>query len=268
VRKLKEYKVLIDVNILISASIFYVIKEFKFSIKHRSYDVCKSLFNFFKKNVDRKIGIYTKKISSTSERVLEDAILKTIREKSKFNKKSNEKSILEYNSIIYSECVRNLEENKEYLIRETVNEQKINKLMSDVLIFFRVKMKNAIEKKNPKQKIEKLKERRPKYWLNKIKKQVRIYQAKNNFPFYFKLHNKFVNSGPGVEDIELLAQAIYFNNIFSKKNVKFYFASMDHHFVEIEEKGKINDFIPLEIKKKYGVECLKPDKILNIIKST
>ena len=265
---MKGFKVLVDANILVSASIFYASKEFglKVGIKHRFYDKCKSLINLFRDRIDDKIGIYTKTIDIISNRVLRDAILRTIREASQNDSKFDEKILLEIFSIIYSESLRRLEENKDCLVRETINETKINKIMTEVLVFFNVIIKKEIEKQNPKIEIERIKNIKASSWIMKLSKSTKFDEARRSFPSYSTLKRKFIDSSPGIEDIELLSQAIYFNELYSKEQIKFYLASMDHHFVEIEKDGKINSFVPLLIKEKFSVDCLKPEKILGLIK--
>lgn len=166
-RKLKGFKVLIDANILVSASIFYMGKGFglKVGIKHRFYDKCKSLINLFRNRIDEKIGIYTKSIDIISNRVLRDAILRTIKETCQNDSKIDEKILLEVFSIIYSESLRRLEENKDCLIRETVNETKINKIMPEVLVFFNFIIKREIEKQNPKIEIERIRNIKASSWI-------------------------------------------------------------------------------------------------------
>lgn len=264
-KKLDEYKVLIDANILVSASVFYLSKELGFQIKHPFYDPCKSLINYFGKNIDKKIGFYTKLVDTVSNRVLRDSILSTIKETCPNHLKSEEKS-LEICSIIYSEVLRKFEENKDCLLKETVNEKEVQKQLGPILIFFRVNLKREIEKQNPKPVFEGLKRFKGKSYMARIIKETRFEEAKKMSRHYGILKKKFIDSAPGMEDMELLAQAIYFYNLFFKNSIKFYLASTDHHFVEIELYNEINDLVPKLIKQKFGVECLKPNKILNELK--
>ena len=261
---MKEYKVLVDANILVAASILYTSSDF--GLKHRDYVKCKTLINFFKNNVDRKIGFYTKSIDITSNRVLSDAILNTIREVSQDNAQIDGEKLLGVFSVIYSESLRRLEENKDCLLRETVNEERIKKLMSDVLLFFHVYIKKEIEKQNPRHELERVKNIKATSWILKMVKSAKFDEARRSFPHYGILRRKFIESPPGSEDIELLSHAIYFNELYSKRDIQFYLVSMDHHFVEINKEGVINNFVPNFIENKWGVKCLNPEKIMEIIK--
>lgn len=263
-KKLKGHKVLVDANILVSASICYTSKDF--GLKHRFYDDCKSLINLFKKKVDKKIGFYTKLIDMTSNRVLSDALLNTIREISQGDSSIDEEPLFEVFSVIYSECLRRLEENKDYLVRETVNESKVTRLMGKVLLFFNMNIKKEIERRNPKPELERAKKIKAKSSMGKIIKTAKIEEARKLCPHYGTLKRKFIESGPGMEDMKLLAEAIYFKDIFSGRKIKFYLTSLDHHFVEIDKHEKVNDLVPSLIKKEFGVECVKPNKILKILK--
>lgn len=261
---MKGYKVLLDASVLVAASIHYTSKDF--GLKHRFYDKCKTLLNYFKNNVDKKIGFYTRSIDITSNRVLSDAILSTIKEISQNDSNIDEQRLLEIFSVIHSESLRRLEENKDYLVRETVNEDKISKLMSKVLLFFRVDLKNEIERRNPKLELERVKKIKATSWIMRTVRYTKIDEAKRLFPHYGTLRRKFIDSPPGTEDMELLSQAIYFNELFSKQKIKFYLISTDYHFVEINKNERINDFVPMFIKEKLRVNCLSPDKFLELVK--
>jgi hypothetical protein len=265
VRKLRGYKVLVDSNILVSSSIYYTSKDLGIPIKHRFYDMCKTLINYFRKNIDKKIGFYTKRIDMTSNRVLSDAVLSTVREISKKDSRVKEKKLLAAFSVIYSESLRRLEENKDYLLKETVNEIKTNKLRRRISYFYK-KIKKEIQKRNPQFELERAKKIKATSPIMKTIRFARIQEAKRKFPHYGILVRKFIESGPGREDIQLLSEAIYFKEVFVKNKIKFYLASTDHHFVEIEKNGIVNDFVPHLIKEEFNIECLKPDKILKVIK--
>lgn len=268
VKKLKGYKVLVDANVLVSASILYVSKDFglKDALKHKFYDTSKSLINLFERKIDNKIGIYTRLVDTTSNRVLSNAILRRIKDVGN-NPKIEKEKLLENYSIIYSECLRRLEKNKDCLILETVNKDIVNKLMqNEVFPFLSIILPREIEKQNPADKIKKINTIKGDTGFWPIIRYVKKNEAFMSFPHYFILKRKFLDSKPGAEDVELLSQAIYFKNLYSKQNIKFYFASTDQHFIEVSRDGKINDFIPKRIKEKFDIECLKPENVLDIIK--
>ncbi len=268
VRNLKGHKILVDANVLIAASILYTGKELglKDGLKHQFYNQCKTLINVFSKRIDEKIGFYTKLVDDTCDKVLRKAVLNTIEEIKKNNSEVEEEKLLNAFSVIYSESLRRLEENKEYLVKETVNKSKVEKFMAEVLLFFNVTLKREIEKHNPKIKLEKAKNIKATSWKMRIVRSARIEEATRSFPYYGVLKRKFIDSSPDLGDIELLAQSMYFNDFFAKTKTPFYLASTDHHFVGIERNKEINDFVPALIKNILGVECLKPDQILSIKK--
>ncbi|MBU0962921.1 MAG: hypothetical protein KKD48_03375 [Nanoarchaeota archaeon] len=196
-------------------------------------------------------------MEKTSSRVLKDAVISTINESNGLK--------LENLSVIYSESLRRLEENKKCLIRETVNEEKVDKLMNEVLLFFNRDLKKELEKRDPRRELNRAKQiKGGGIWS--IIRFAKIQNAKISFPHFNTLRNKFINSAPDMEDIELLAQAIYFYNLYLSESINFYFASIDHHFVEIEKDGIVNSFVPDLIKEKFKVECLKPEKVFGLIK--
>jgi len=267
--KLTEPKVFIDANILVSASILYVGKELglKNGLKHTFYDRCKTLINIFKKRIDDKIGIYTKLVDVTANRVMRDALLSTIKETSRNESTVDEQKMLTVFSVIYSECIRRSEENKDALVRETVNEDKINKLRDKAWEFFNVTLKNEIEKHNPKAKIEHAKNIKGSSLIMRAVRFTKIQDAKTfSFPHYGTLKLKFIDSGIGSEDLQLFLQALYFNELYAKQNISFYFCSLDHHFVEIEKDGLVNDFVPAQIKEIFKMQCSKPEKIIPLVK--
>lgn len=267
-KKLKGYKILIDANVLVSASILYVCKEFglKDALKHQFYDTSKSLINLFERKIDEKMGIYTRRVDITSNRVLSTAILSTIKNVSN-NPEIKKEKLLEVFSIIYSECLRRLEKNKDCLILETVNQNIVNKWMqNEVFSFLNIILPKEIEKHNPNIELERVKKLKATSQIMKMVKFTKFEEARRYFPHYYILKRKFLDSKPGTEDVELLSQAIYFKDLYSKQNIKFYFASTDQHFVEVSKDGIANNFVPNRIKEKFDVECLKPEKILDIIK--
>ncbi|MBN2112409.1 hypothetical protein JW707_04915, partial [Candidatus Woesearchaeota archaeon] len=216
--------------------------------------------------IDKKIGFYTNSVDITSTSVLSNAVLKNINKASEKLPKGNVGKLFETFSAIHSESLRRLEENKGYLVRETVNESKVDGYLKNVLLFFNLKLKKEIEKMNPQPKLERLKAMRPTSSMWRTIKQVKYDAIIRECPHYGTLKNKFVDFPPDMGDIALLAQAIYFHELFSKAKLKFYLASTDHHFVEIEKNDTVNDFVPSKIKEEFGFECLRPSKVLDQLK--
>ncbi len=128
-------KVLVDANVLVAASVKAFITEVGLEFKHHFYDISKPLFDFFSNNLEKRIGIYTEIIETTSTRVLSEAIIGDL-EEHELKKRCNVKRLFEYYSLILSECIIHLKENMNSLTREPVNEKRLKAMSSDILNFY------------------------------------------------------------------------------------------------------------------------------------
>lgn len=242
-------------------------KDIGCSIKHRDYDESKTLMNYFRENVDKKEGIYTNLVGKSCNSKLSKAVSITIEEISKIGKIKDEAAILQSFSVIYSECLRRLEENKEYLVRETVNENEVKKVIGKILVFYNYTLKGIIKSMNPQKKIDQmLSKGRFLGPIGRTIKYVNIQNIKKEAPHFNILLEKFVNSSPDGNDLELLAQTIYFNKVYSKDQIECVLCSKDRHFVAIESNGKVQDVVPSNIYSEFKVRCLSPQNALKKLK--
>lgn len=260
---------MVDTCTLVSASINSLIEELGVNIKHHFYEYSKPLFKHFKENIDKKEGIFTKEIESSADYEINKAVLSEIDFICSKGELSKE-GLLDRFSIIQSESIRNLKENKDILIKETINEKEIIKLIPFVWQFF-YELGNRIKKEDPIEKAKEILKYEPKIkGLKGFIKGVRIKQQKEDFQGYNWLINKFIRNPPSIRDQEILAQAMYLKQIYQKKEeILFFIASTDTHFVALRSKeGKIlNPFVPERIKERFGIDCEWPDLIKEKITS-
>ena len=69
-----QNKVIVDTNVLVSASIQFSVKESKMEVKHRFHDQSWQLFELFRNNLAKRIGIITRTVEVESFGVLLKAL--------------------------------------------------------------------------------------------------------------------------------------------------------------------------------------------------
>lgn len=254
---LSQNKVLVETNVLVSASINRLIEDLDIKVEHKFYNISKPLFEYFKKNIEKRVGIFTSKIEQSSKDVLKKAIEDEIKSKEDVK---NRKKLFNRLTSLYAESIRELNENMNLLSREPVNENEIAKNNQMVLIFYS-KLKREIIKYDPVKKGSREANTVSKRF-KKLAKRIYISQYKKD-SLYNKLRNILVVSPPNLNDIEILSQAIYFKKVFSKdRKIKFFLASTDHHFSKIRKDKELNTFIPDKINETFGIICDWPNEIL------
>lgn len=254
---MKQDKVLVDVNVIISASIFYLFEEMGVKFKHQFYDISKPLFDFFEEN--REIGIFTEEIENSTTGIPRKAIEDEI---NSFDKKEiEEKKLFDNLSFILSESERRLEKNKKILTRiAKIKKKDISKKMSEILMFYN-NLKGELEQYNP------IKEGKVKSFLaprsvRRVAKNIYIEQARE-YSLYYKLKKILVDKPINANDIQILAHATYLKKFYSKiTETRMFVASTDHHFSPIRENKPLNNFIPERIEGEFKVICDWPDNIL------
>lgn len=254
---MRQDKVLVDVNVIISASIFYLFEGIDVRFKHQFYDISKSLFDFFEEN--REIGIFTEEIENSTTGIPRKAIEDEI---NSFDKKEiDEKKLFDNLSLILSESERQLEENKKILTRVAkIKEKDISKKMSEILMFYN-NLKGELEQYNPVKEGKFRSSWVPRF-VRREAKNIYIQQAKE-YSLYYKLKKILVDKPINANDIQILAHATYLKEFYSKfTETRLFIASTDHHFSPVRENKLLNNFIPKRIEGKFEIICDWPDNIL------
>lgn len=259
-------KVFVDANVLVSASICLMIKELNIEFKHHFHVISEPLLAFFSKNVSKRIGFFTDLIENTCSNVLSDAIDDEIKGYRDKNPNINQAQLLTAFSFILSESIRQLRYNMSLLIREPVDGYTVME-NKDLVIRFYDELRELIAQKNPSAEIEEKMKSVPRKF-ERAMTFVYKFQDSEEMKAYSKLRKKFIESPPNMNDIEILAQAIYFKDIFSKEEAtNLILVSTDQHFSKITlSKSNLAKIVPENIKKKFNIICDWPDEVLSMIK--
>lgn len=259
-----NFKVLIDTNILVSASISQIISKLNCKLEHHFYEFSKPLLDYFRKNIKYRVGVFTPKIESSAKQVLISAIESKIKDLKDDGLKGELRKFETY-SYILQESITNLTRNTNILIREPINEKAMKKITHKVFGFY-ARLIEDLERKNPKKSASRQASSLPPY-IKKLGRRIYKTQEEEKFRLYYKLKNKFDRDPPDMGDVQILSQGVYFleNNTFGK-DVKILLASTDHHFSKIREDKELNDFVPKTIYQKLGIYCDWPHEILKILK--
>ena len=257
-------KVLIDTNVLVSASISQIILKLNCKVEHHFYEYSKPLIDYFHKNIKYRLGVVTPKIENSARRVLITAIEGKIKDLKDENLQEELKKMETY-SYLLQESITNLTRNIDILVREPINEKEMKGMTHSVFGFY-ARMMEDLERENP----DKIVNRQTSYVPSHIKGVARsVYKNQENkrLKLYYKLRNKFERDKPDIGDVQILSQAVYFltHNIFGK-DTKILLASTDHHFSKIREDKELNDFVPKAIYNNFRVYCDWPHEILKILK--
>ncbi len=258
-----NFKVLVDTNVLVSASINQLIIKLNCNIKHHFYDLSQPLFEYFRKNIDKRIGIFTPEIENSAKEILIRAIDSEIKDMSNKNIREKLKEIEIY-SFILQESTSSLVKNMDILIREPINERAIKQITHQVFAFYN-RLTIELRQKDPEKVVNYLTYSLPKNF-KKLARGIFTKQQNQELGLYYKLANKFERDPPDIKDVRILSQAIYFfrNKIFGE-NIQILLASTDHHFSRIRDDKELNDFVPLKIYNELNVYCGWPDEILKIL---
>jgi len=261
-------KAVLDVCVLISASIHHNARELNVLIKHDHYDRSKSLINYLDKHREKEIGLYTESIKQSAVNCIKDAVSKTIEQIKSKEKTLDEKKLLEIFEIIATSCIIRLDNNFKVLkLERKFKKMEIGELRGQVLGFYYI-LKSKIEKMDPEIRIKNFLRSKQGKRIRGLRRYIKIQNIRNETPHnYYILKNKFSGNEfkKMLGDVDVLAETIYLHKKYKKKDIKVMLISNDYHFVAIGKKN-INKFVPDEIKKRFNIYCLNPEEGLQIIK--
>jgi len=255
-------KVIIDASVLIAASLNHTSRELGGKlIQDHFYKISNPLFNYFKKNIDKEIGIVTLDIENSARAKIISALIRKISQLTHVSRNQLSTHLNDYSETLMY-ITNSLLENMNLLTRVPVDETEISRLALKIHSFYE-NLKIKLRKKNPKRRIDK----RAEEGFPGLKGYFRQFakeDEKENLVVYKKLLKKLNNNPPDINDCRILAQAIY----LSKRREAFIFiASTDYHFskVKLDADDALNTFIPDSIMREFDIKCDWPDNILKIL---
>lgn len=258
-------KIIIDTNVLVSASILQNIAELETEIKHEFYDQSIQLFSLFNTPVSNKAGYLVPKVKSESFIVLAKAVKSVFVPSTLVNARRKE--------IFYNDAVAiiNASEHKmrklmgllEYLELEEskiqTNLAAVRNMSSDLMNEWRKKY----QKYNWRVQETKVRSKpivTEKHWKLDQKKEV-VHAHKKQIDRESRQLYRFQRKHPNLADERILAESITLKTLLEKTEVisSFMIASCDSGFFSpyIGSDG-ISNTVTTEIHTRFGIVCDYP----------
>jgi len=262
---MSDPKVVVDTNVLVSASILRNISELDTEIKHEFYDQSIQLFSLFRKYRSKRIGYLVPKVRTESFSVLSKAVKSVFVPSTLQDPKRKE--------IFYNDAVAiiNASEHKmrdlmKLLFSEKLDEQKITTNLKNIKKMSAYLMNQWNQKYNRKGWRTRESKKRSKsimkeiYWKEEQKKEV-VYTHKGQIDRESRQIYRFQRKHPNWQDERILAESITLKQKLEDKTEKFNFmiASCDSGFFSpyIGLEG-VSDTVTREIQQRFNIRCDYP----------
>lgn len=250
-----KYKVFLDTSTLIAASICLTIEAIGEEIKDIFYDEATRLISIIKKNVNKRIGITTFTVEEEAHNVLDKAVER------KLNQRINDRAkVFELLSISVNACDFRLRKVLSYVLREPINPVEAGRAYMSVALMYNNLEEDALKLPKPAA----IMTNAAPFFLNKAE-IFEIYRTQDEI-INAQLTNLIYNP---IEDSDkmILAQAVCLCTLYheTEKDVTFYFASTDHHFVPVRRRGLTSRQVTEKIETNYGIIAEKPHEIFLVL---
>ena len=248
---------LVDTNVLISASTYTASEEIGVNLKHPFFDQCTNLIGLFKKHLTKRIGVITTVIEEEAFNVLGKAVRQEI-EKEGIDRKITFQTL----SIIINSCEDKMRRIISYLLREPIDDHEAAHWYMKVCNMYE-KLKEIAFESDPQLEAA----WKASHAAIRFKKLAHnIYIKQENIKFLQAM--RLLYDEPNDTDKKILAQAIYLLQLYKKtesEKVKLYLASTDTHFSPKRIKGGSESrIITDEIFGQFGIICDWPAQIFSI----
>lgn len=248
-----RFKVFIETSVLVAASTYMVSKPLSFEIKDTFYDESMRLISLLRKHINKQIGITTLYVVDEAYHVLGRVIERMLSERIEDKAK-----LYEALSITINSCENKLREVLSSLSQLPTNPEETAKLRFLVTEMYAENEKKAAFLPKPAIPMVKIAPR----FLSK-KELFKIYKKQDEI-LHFQLTNLLFNP---VEDSDkrILAQAAYFAKLHKEtegKNIKYFLASTDYHFVPYRRGMLVSRQVTDNIEEDFfGIVCDRPHQI-------
>ncbi len=258
-----DHKVIIDTCVLIAASISHACTEIGGrTIEDSFYKISNPLFEYFRKNIDKHIGIVTQEIENSARDRMENVVLNAIARIIRISKRELKNNVRNYSiTLIFINDALN--KNINLLTRIPVNEEEISKIYNRVSFFYKDLTKKLFAK-DPYKNVKKITRKAGRF--GSLIHPFALRDERLNFIAYTKLIKKFQMYPPDLRDQRILSQAIYLKERKIFLDACICIASTDYHLSKIRfNDGSLSTFVPDEIENRLHIKCGPPDEILELL---
>jgi predicted nucleic acid-binding protein len=257
-----RYKVIVDTNVLIAASLNHACQEIKgVQLKDHFYQISKPLFDYFRVNIHKYEGIITSEIENSARDQIVNAVIKKISKEANLPQKRLKKYLSNYSMTLIL-IIDSLNRNLNLLTRIPIDESAINRTAKRVATFYDDLLTKLPD---PKRIIRKRTKQAPR-GMQKFFKEFAKEDEAPNIIASKKIKRKLERDPPNRNDYRILGLAIHLNDTVFKE-YSICLASTDHHFSRIKYlDGSLASYIPDWIERRFHIKCDWPDTILKILK--
>ena len=240
---------------LIASSIFLTAKTIGEEIKDVFYNESTRLMSIIKNNVNKRVGITTYVVEDEAYEVLNKAIERKLNQRI-----SDRAKVFELLSVAVNACESRLKEMLSFLVREPINPVEAAKMHIEVSLMYNEFESQALNLPKPAAMMTAA---APSF-LNKAE-IFEIYVSQDEI-LNSQLTNLIYNP---VEDSDkmILSQAAYLCKLYreSEKEILFYFASTDHHFVPVRKWNLESRQVTDAIESKFKILADRPQEIFLVL---
>jgi len=245
-----RYKVFLDTSTLIAASIYLTIEAIGKEIKDHFYDEATRLMSIIKKNINKRIGITTFIVEEEAYTVLERAVER------KLDQRVEREKVFELLSIAVNSCESRLRKVLSSVLREPINPVEAGQTYISVALMYNALEEQALKLPKPAAMMT---DAAPSF-LNKAE-IFEMYRSQDEI-LNSQLTNLIYNP---VEDSDkmILAQAACLCKLYkeTEKEICYFLASTDHHFVPVRRQRLTSRQVTDKIVTNFGIIAERPQKI-------
>jgi len=253
-------KVIVETSVLIGASIYIVAKELETTriIKDPHYERSTQLIDILRKNVKRRIGVFTQTLANQAHYTLRDAVGKCL---------EREKCNPENLSAILNHCGFLLERTLEILVREPIDSNVKDRFMTDVgQMYALLLQRTGLVTKDT---IRSMARERAQWRVSpRYRKYVVPDEIRKLNRSYLQL-TLLKENPPSTSDCEILAEAATLYEAYSEEMpTELYLASNDssHFSPRRFDDGSFSNQVTKQIEESFNIKCDWPENIVTLIK--
>jgi len=240
----------------VAASIFLAVEAIGEEIKDIFYDEATRLMSIIRKNVNKRIGITTYIVEEEAYSVLGKAV-----ERKLCQRINDRAKVFELLSIAVNSCESRLRRVLSSVLREPIDPVEAGQMYMSVALMYNGLEAQAL--KLPKPAVM-MTEAAPSFLRKaEIFKMYRSQDERLNAQLTNLIYNPVEDS-----DKMILSQAVCLCNLYkeTEREIVFYLASTDHHFVPVKRWGLVSRQVTDQIEANYDIIAERPHEIFLVLK--